>query len=94
MKFHEFLDVIYRNKNLEIREAFDLKTQAESRAIPELINWQRSFYKFIAYFTLTSAFVKAKLTDTWPEAKPLKLSDEKRSDESEPIQAPEAVVVS
>lgn len=66
MQFHKYLDIIYLNKNFEIQKEFSLKTQAQTRAIPDLVNWQRSFYKLIAYFTLVYGYLKAELLCKYP----------------------------
>jgi len=71
MKFFEYLDVIYRNKNIELTKGYDLKLQAETRSIPDLMAWQRSYYKFISYFKLVSGFLYAKVTGKYPESAPL-----------------------
>lgn len=66
MKFNEYLDVIYVNKNLKLQQEFSLKDQAVTRAIPDLINRVRQFYVWVAYFQLIWGYWKSRLTDSWP----------------------------
>lgn len=83
MQFHKYLDIVYLNKNLEIQKEFSLKGQAETRAIPDLIDWQRSFYKLVAYFTLVVGYLKASATKNYPVLAPelQKLMDERSNKE-------------
>lgn len=73
MKFNEYLDVIYVNKNLGLQKQFNLRDQAITRAIPDLINSVRTFFVWVAYFQLIWGFWKSKLTDSWPIQEHLKL---------------------
>lgn len=67
MQFRQYLDIVYVQKNLKLQQDFDLKTQAETRVMADLINWQRSWFKFWAYFYVTFGFIKARLTKQYPE---------------------------
>ncbi len=80
MKFFEFLDVIYLKKNLELQQKFDLKLQAETRAVPDLIDWHRKYYKFIAYFKLSFLFLKAHVTKDFPQRPELPKAEVKKED--------------
>lgn len=66
MKFHEYLDIVYINTNIELQTEFSLKKQALTRAIPDIIGWQRSYFKLLSYFRLVFGFVYAKFTNTYP----------------------------
>lgn len=67
MKFFEYLDIIYVNKNISLQvDGYDLKVQAESRAIPVLMDRQRAYFRTIAYFKLIFGYYKAKFTGVWP----------------------------
>lgn len=74
MKFNEYLDIVYINTNLEVSEKFDLKKQALTRSIPDLIGWQRSFYKLCAYFKLIFGYLIAKAYDDYPKRHEFKVS--------------------
>lgn len=66
MKFFEYLDIIYINKNVELQKQFDLKLQAETRSVSDLINAQRKWFKFIAYFQITFSYLIAKFSNQYP----------------------------
>lgn len=66
MKFYEYLDILYVNRNIQLSKGFDLKVQAETRAIPVLMDMQRKYFRVVAYFKFTLGFAKAKLTGVYP----------------------------
>lgn len=77
MNFFEYLDKTYQLKNLELqtmeaKQEFSLRLQAESRAVPDLINLQRSWFKFVGKIKLLLGFIICNLTGKYPELpKPL-----------------------
>lgn len=90
MKFHEYLDTLYINNTLEVREQFCIKKQAVTRAVPELLDLQRGFYKKLAYITVLFGFFKAKFTGKFPVRKelPKKAEPEKPKLEVVPPEPP------
>ena len=61
MKFHEFLESHYVTTNIELQAKFSPFKQAETKATQSIIDTQRSFYKFIAYFKILGQFIGIKL---------------------------------
>lgn len=66
MKFYEYLDTIYVNGNIKLSQSFDLKLQAETRAVPALLDMQRKYFRTLAYFKFIFGFFVAKATGKYP----------------------------
>lgn len=50
MKFFDFLESAYAEKNIQVQESYTAFGHAETQALADLTNGQRRFFKFIAYF--------------------------------------------
>jgi len=67
MKFFDFCDSQYQQRNLKLQMSYDHKIKAESEMTMMLIDWQKSYFKFLAFFKLTSYFLTCLITQKWPK---------------------------
>lgn len=57
MKFFEYLDCKYVEKNLELSYEFSLFTQAETHAIQNLIATMRCLFRWLSYPKIVCEFI-------------------------------------
>ena len=84
MKFSEFLEITYVEKNLKLQANYDLKLQAETKACHELIGIQRNWFRRLALIKLTVAFLWASFTKKFPKMPEFPI-DKKETEPKEPI---------
>lgn len=57
MKFFDYLESSYAVKNIEVQEKYSAFKHAETLAINDLTNGQRTFFKFLAYFKVIAKYL-------------------------------------
>lgn len=67
MKFFEYLDNEFTRITFELRETFDIKKQAESKVLQNLVEVVRKWLRFLAYFKVIFKYLKCKLLRKFPE---------------------------
>jgi len=72
MTFFDYLDAVYFNENvklqtMQLKKEFCIKTEANTRAIPDLLGAQRKYYKARAYVLLVLGYLVAKVTGDHPK---------------------------
>ena len=61
MNLFDFLESRYLKTNLELQKDFSLAKQAETKATQDLIDGQRKWFKWCAYFKLLFLYALIKL---------------------------------
>lgn len=67
MTFFDFLDNEYKRLAFEMRETFDNVKKCEAQVTQKLVEFNRKWIRFLAYFKFIFKYFKCKLLNKFPE---------------------------